>query len=498
MDPLKLPHATRRLITFFVMAAAVMNQVDTTIANVALPHMQGSVSASREQITWVLTSYIVAAAIATPFSGWLAGRFGRRKLLLSSIVGFTLVSVLCGTAQTLEELIAFRILQGVFGAALVPMSQATLLDIYPSSEHGRAMSIFGLAAIVGPVMGPLMGGYLTSNFSWRWVFFINLPIGIASWIGLSALMPESRNADSQRLDFTGFGFLALALGAFQLMLDRGQVLDWFGSTEICIEATLAVACLYLFVVHSFTSDHPFVSLAVFKDRNFVICSVVGFFLGVLIYSPMSLLPQMLEGLFDYPIMQIGLLMAPRGIGVLFAMLAIQRIIHRIDMRLLVFAGLLLSAFSLFLMSRLSLQSDGTLIFIAGVIQGVGSSIIFVPLATMSFLTLPARYRNEGAALGTLTRNFGAAVGIAVIQSLTIRNEAAVHSRLIEGLRPDNPAVVSGMAGIDLFSPDIAVRLEGEVFRQAMMVSYVDAFWLLFVLGTASSLLVFLLRAPKRG
>ena len=281
------------------------------------------------------------------------------------------------------------------------------------------------------------------------------------------------------------------------MLDRGQLLDWFSSTEICVEATLAAACLYLFIVHSFTSDHPFVSLAVFRDRNFVICSIVGFFLGVLIYSPMSLLPQMLEGVFNYPIMQIGLLMAPRGIGVLFAMLAIQRIIHRVDMRLLVFAGLLLSAFSLFLMSRLSLQSDGTLIFVAGVIQGVGSSIIFVPLATMSFLTLAPRYRNEGAALGTLTRNFGAAVGIAVIQSMTIRNEAAVQSRLVEGLRPDNPVVLSAMPGADLFSPETAMRLEGEVFRQAMMVSYVDAFWLLFILGAASSLLVFLLRAPKR-
>ena len=497
MDQETLSHTTRRLVTLFIMTSAVMNQVDTTIANVALPHMQGSVSASREQITWVLTSYIVAAAIATPFSGWLASRFGRRKLLLSSIVGFTAVSGLCGIAQNLDELIAFRLLQGVFGAALVPMSQATLLDIYPQREHGRAMSIFGLAAIVGPVMGPLLGGYLTSNFSWRWCFYINLPLGLVSFVGLSALMPESRTANMARLDFVGFGFLALALGAFQLMLDRGTLQDWFGSTEICIEAALAAAGLYLFVVHTFTTEHPFVSPAVFTDRNFLICSVVGFFLGILIYSPMSLLPQMLDSLFDYPIMEIGILLAPRGIGVLFAMLLVQRIINRVDMRALVFVGLVLSATALFIMSHLSLDAGPRLIFVSGIIQGVGSSIIFVPLSTMAFSTLPTRLRNEGAALNTLTRNFGAAVGIAATQAFTIRSEAAVQSRLVEGIRPDNPILGFRMPGADVFSSQTAARLEGEVVRQATMVSYIDAFWVLFLLGMVASLLVFFIRSSRQ-
>jgi DHA2 family multidrug resistance protein len=497
MDHETLSPATRRLVTLFTMASAIMNQVDTTIANVALPHMQGSVSASREQITWVLTSYIVAAAIATPFSGWLASRFGRRRLLLISIVGFTGVSGLCGIAQNLDELILFRLLQGVFGAALVPMSQATLLDIYPTEEHGRAMSIFGLAAIVGPVMGPLLGGYLTENLSWRWCFYINLPIGLFSFIGLYALMPENRAVNPARLDFTGFGFLALALGAFQLMLDRGTVQDWFSSTEICVEAAMAVVGLYLFVVHITTTENPFVSLAVFKDRNFVICGVVGFFLGVLIYSPMSLLPQMLDSMFDYPIMQIGLLMAPRGIGTLFAMLVVQRIIGKVDMRVMVIAGLVFSAASLFLMSGLSLQADGKPIIISGILQGIGSSIIFVPLSTMAFATLPARYRNEGAALSTLTRNFGAAVGIAATQAFTIRSEAAVQSRLVEGLRPDNPIVAFRMPGADLFSAQTAARLQGEVLRQATMVSYIDAFWVLFILGLASSVLLFFIRSPRQ-
>ena len=281
------------------------------------------------------------------------------------------------------------------------------------------------------------------------------------------------------------------------MLDRGQLLDWFSSSEICVEAAISAVCIYLFVVHSFTANSPFVSLAVFRDRNFVICSVVGFFLGFLIYSPMSLLPQMLEALFGYPIMQIGLVMAPRGLGVLVAMVIVGRVIDRVDFRVMVFTGLLLSALAMFQMSHMSLQADSWLVLTSGIIQGMGSSVIFVPLSAMTFATLPARYRNEGAALNTLVRNFGAAVGISVIQLMTIRNQAAVQSRLVEGLRPDNPAIAMAMPGTDLSLPETAAQIEGEVTRQAMMVSYVDAFWILFVIGIAASLLVFLIRNPRR-
>jgi len=491
------PPVTRLLITLFIMTSAVMNQVDVTIANVALPHIQGSTSASREQVSWVLTSYIVSMAIFTPMAGWLGNRFGRRRVLLTSILCFTVASGLCGVAVNLHELIIFRALQGITGAALVPLSQATLLDIYRQEEHGKAMAVFGLAAITGPLLGPLLGGWLTDNFSWRWCFFINLPLGLVAWSGLAAYLPESTRWGQSRLDFMGFGLLAVAIGALQLMLDRGQLLDWFDSGEIWLYAVLTVGAIYMFIVHCFTTKKPFVSLAVFADRNFVICSIVGFFLGVLIYSPMALLPQMLEGLMGYPVMQVGLVLAPRGIGVLVSMLIVGRIINLVDFRLLVFGGLALSAVSMFMMSSMSLQADNSILIWSGVLQGAASSLVFVPLTAMAFGTLAPHFRNEATSMNTLLRNFGASVGIAVTQVMTVRNTAAVQSRLTEGLRPDNPAVRMAQPDLDFASNEAAARAVHEVFRQALMVSYVDVFWAMFIIGSFASLLVFLLRPPSK-
>lgn len=485
--------ARRGLITIFLLIAAVMNQVDITIANVAMPHMQGSTSASREQIAWVLTSYIVAAAICTPLVGWLAGKFGRRRLILFSIACFTGASVLCGLATSLEQLILFRMLQGMTGAALVPVSQATMLDSFPTEQHGKAMAIFGIGAIVGPLFGPLLGGWITMNASWRWVFLINLPFGVFSWLGLSAVMPEFKNADAPRLDFFGFGLLGVGMGAAQLMLDRGQLQDWFESSEIWLEATVAATCIFLFAVHTATSRHPFVSPRVFADRNFVVCAVIGFFLGIAIYSPMSLMPTMLDNLMHYPVFTIGMAMAPRGIGVLFAMLVVARIIDKVDTRILILAGLMLSASSSYIMSGLSLETDQWPMIASGLISGVGSSIIFVPLAALAFATLPPRYRNEGTAMITLIRNFGASVGIAAVQAMTTHNEAVVQSRLTEGIRPDNPVINYALSGGEIPYGGI----ERDIVRQAMMVSYVDSFWALFVLGAFTVPLVMLLRSPRR-
>lgn len=488
---------TRRLIMLSAMAAAVMNQVDTTIANVALPHMQGSTSASSEQITWVLTSYIVASAIATPLTGWLAGKIGRKRLMLGSIIGFTIASGLCGISVNLEELIAFRILQGVFGSALVPMSQATLLDIYPEEEHGQAMAIFGLAAILGPLAGPLLGGWLTQTFSWHWVFLVNLPIGLLAFFGIYRFMSETREEKPRRFDMMGFALLALAIGAFQLMLDRGQLQDWFDSTEICIEAAVAGCALFMLVVHVSTVRHPFVSLAIFADRNYVISTIIGFFLGVSIYSVLALLPPMLSGLMGYPIVLIGLVTAPRGIGTFFANLFVGRVIGRLDNRLLVFTGLMICAGSSYQLSRFSLQADAWLVITSGFLQGLGASMVFVPLSTMAFATLKPALRNEGAALNTLLRNLGASVGIALVQAMTIRDTAAVQSRLTENVRPDNPVVGYGMPDLDFSLGSSLSGIEGEIVRQAAMVGYVDSFHALFVLAALSAPLVFFLKAPKR-
>ncbi|MBW8754147.1 MAG: DHA2 family efflux MFS transporter permease subunit [Sphingomonadales bacterium] len=491
------PPAQRRLIVFFSMAAAIMNQIDTTIANVALPHMQGTTSASREQIAWVLTSYIIALAITTPLTGWLAGRFGRKRLMLISIVAFTAASLLCGLATNLDELVLFRLLQGAAGSALVPMAQATLLDIHPPEEHGKAMAVFGLAAIMGPLAGPVLGGWLTENFSWHWVFLINLPIGLIAFIGLSAVMPEVHDEEKRRFDLLGFALLALAIGAFQLMMDRGQQQDWFQAQEIWVEATISGAALYLFVVHVLTTEHPFIRLAIFADRNYVISTLIGFFLGIMIYGVLSLLPPMLSALYGYPIITIGLVSAPRGLGTFCATLVMGQIINRLDTRLLVFAGLIVSALSALLLSRLSLAADDELVIVSGFVNGIGSSMIFVPLAAIAFTTLPRQLRNEAAAFGTLTRYLGSAVGISVLETLTYRNEAIVQSRLTEGVRPDNPMLNMGLPGTDFARPETLSALSGEIVRQATMVSYVDAFWMLFLIGAIASPLAFLMRGPKR-
>lgn len=491
------PPLTRALIVFFAMSAAFMNQIDTTIANVALPHMQGATSASREQITWVLTSYIVAAAIFMPLTGWLAGRFGRRRLLLVSVTGFTITSGLCGMATGLDQLVAFRLLQGMFGSALLPMTQAILLDAYPAKQHGRAMGIFGLAAILGPLTGPLLGGYLTDSLSWRWVFYINLPIGIMTAFGLAAVLPEQRHSRPIRLDLGGFLALAIGLGALQLMLDRGELLDWFDSNEIRIEAMVSALCLYLFAVHSATARSPFISGSLFADRNFLISSLIGFFLGGLVYSVLSLLPPMLNDLFGHSTLQIGIAMAPRGIATLIAMPITGWLTGRVDSRILVFVGLLLCALSMAQMSGLSLNADDWLVMSGGFIQGVGSSLIFVPLATMAFATLPTPLRNEGAALNTLIRNMGSAIGISVVQALTIRNATAVHSRLVETMRPDIPSVTFARPELDFYLTEATSRIQDEINRQALMVSYVDTFWALLVTSLIVSPLVLMLRVSKR-
>lgn len=491
------PATTRRFITASVMAATVMNSLDSTIANVALPHMQGSVSASYDQITWVLTSYIVAAAIMTPLTGWLAGNFGRKRLMLVSIVGFTLASGLCGLATSLGELVGFRLLQGIFGAALVPMSQAILLDINPPERHGPAMAIWGMGAILGPIIGPALGGYLTDSYSWRWVFYINLPVGVVAFAGLWFFLSETRNAQKVRLDAFGFTTLALGIAFLQLMLDRGQLEDWFSSLEIWVECVASITFFYLFVVHTLTARAPFIDLALFKDTNFVSGSVFGFFLGVLIFAVLALLPPMLEGLMGYSVVLTGLVTAPRGIGTMISMVLVGQLIKRVDARVLIGVGMVLVCWSTYRMSGFNLEMDDSLVVSTGLIQGLGTGLIFVPLSTVAFATLNPKFRNEGAAMFTLIRNVGSSIGISVLQAMTIRNAARVHSRLVEGVRPDNPVIARSWGGIDFNSMTSLAKLNAEITRQASMVSYIDAFYALFVVIIIISPLILFMRPPRR-
>ncbi|MDO7842832.1 DHA2 family efflux MFS transporter permease subunit [Sphingomonas immobilis] len=490
--------ATRRLITLTVMAATVMTSLDSTIANVALPHMRGSVGASQEEITWALTSFIVASAITIPLTGWAANRFGRKRVMMLSVLFFTIASALCGVAGNIGELVGFRVLQGIAGAGLMPLSQAILLDINPPEQHGQAMALWGMGAILGPIVGPVLGGYLTDNYSWRWIFYINVPVGIAAYLGLSAFLSESKADEVRKLDFFGFAMLALAVGTFQLMLDRGQQQDWFTSTEICIEAALAGFFLFAFIVQTFTAAQPFIDLGLFRDANFVFGCLFGFITGIMLFSVMALLPTLMQQLFGYPVMLTGIVMAPRGVGSLISMMCVGVFIKVIDMRLLIGGGLALIAYSMYLMAGMSLQMDDRLIIISGLFSGLGTGMMFVPLTAVAFGTLPERYRNEGAAMFTLIRNLGSAVGISIVQTMTIRSADAAHSQLVEKIRPDNPMLDLRMPGFDFDAPAAVAMLNGEVTRQAMMLSYVNVFTAMFIAALAVIPLVLLLRVTKGG
>ena len=492
------PDTTRRwLITASVLAAAVMNTLDSTIANVALPHMQASVGASQDEISWVLTSYLVASNVFTPLTGWLAGRFGRKRLLMVSVIGFTIASGLCGIATSLGQIVGFRILQGMLGAALVPMSQAVLLDINPPERQGSAIALWTMGAVLGPIVGPVLGGWLTDDFTWRWVFYINLPVGILSCLGIAAFMPESRERQPQRLDMLGFVLLAVALCGLQVMLDRGQQLDWFSSVEICVEATAAGLFFYLFAVHTATSKQPFLDIALFKNSNFMLASAIGFLVGLGYYGTLVLLPPMLETLMNYPVTLAGLVTGPRGIGAMAAMMSAGYLVTRVDSRLLIAAGLALTAWSMWQMAELFyLGMNAGPVLVSGVLSGAGSGLLFVPLTTVAFATVAPSLRNQGAALFTLIRNTGSAVGISAIQALTVRNAAIVHSRLVETIRPDNPLLERAHSGFEFTPGTPMAAMNAQVTLQATMVSYVDSFWGLFVISMLMFPIILLLRRPK--
>ncbi|MDP9102438.1 MAG: DHA2 family efflux MFS transporter permease subunit [Pseudomonadota bacterium] len=488
---------TRIVITISIMLATLMNSLDTTIANVALPHIQGSVSASQDQITWVLTSYIVAAAIMTPLVSWLAGRFGRKMVFMVSIGGFVVASMLCGIAHSLAEIVIYRLLQGVFGAALIPLSQAVLLDIYPPRQHGQAMAVWGAGAILGPVLGPALGGWLTDNLSWNWVFFINLPIGILAFLGVFFFIHDEAKADRKPFDFFGFGSLAVAIGSAQLFLDRGATLDWFASLEVRIEALVALLSTYLFLVQIFTAKRPFISMAIFKDRNFVTASFFGFMIGILLFSGLALLPPMMENLLGYSVVLTGLVSMPRGIGSFAAMFVVGQLVGRIDVRLILLTGLGLSAWAVLQMSHFSLQMTSTPIIISGLLQGLGTGLLFVPLSTVAFSTLPVEFRTEAAGFYTLIRNIGSSVGISIMQVILGSNIEQSHADLVNHARADNPLLRWPQIHFDVSSLHGLALLNREITRQAAMVAYVDDFRLMLWITLLAIPLLIFMKPPAR-
>jgi len=491
----------RGIITLCVMAATVMQVLDTTIANVALPHMQGSLSAAQDTITWVLTSYIVAAAVATPLSGWLADRFGRKRLFLISVGGFTIASMLCGSAMSLGEMVTFRVFQGIFGAALIPLSQAVMLDINPRERHAQAMAIWGAGIMIGPILGPALGGYLTDTLSWRWVFFVNLPIGVLVFLGLLFLMAPNR-PQVRNFDFLGFSLLAIAVAALQFMLDRGEQKDWFGSVEIWAELFISIGAFWMFGVHLATSKHAFIDRRLLLDRNLMSSLCLIFVVGAVVVGVAALVPPMLQNLFGYSTVESGLVLAPRGGGTLVMMLLLGRFGKHFDPRLLLLMGLAITVGAMWWMTRFTIVM-GWLPFVTnGILQGFGLGLLFGPLTALSLSTVDAQLRNQAASLFSLMRNVGSSVGVSILATELAQNTQINHAQLVEHINPFNPAMMPQLSGIAAavaapFAAFVPALLNQEVTRQAAMIAYINDFKLVMWMALASFPFILILRAPKR-
>jgi len=484
------------MITFSVMGASIMQALDTTIATIALPHMQGALSGTQDQMVWVLTSYIVAAAIMTPLAGWLATRIGRKRVFFFSVVGFTIASALCGAAESLAQIVVFRTLQGLCGASLIPLSQAILLDINPKERHGRAMALWGMGVVLGPILGPLLGGWLTEDYSWRWVFYINLPFGILAALGIAAYLPETTR---QKLRFDAFGFamLSIGVGALQMMLDRGELKDWFSATEIRIECLIAVLALYLFVIHTFTAARPFINRTLFHDRNFLIGNVFIFVFGVVLFATMALLPPMMQGLMGYPVLIAGLVTAPRGVGTWVAMVVVGRLSGRVDVRWMLGIGLALCVIALAQMAGLSPQADQKPLIVSGIVQGFGTGLAWASLTNIAFATLAPAMRNEGASLFNLTRNIGSSVGISTIQAYVSAGSQRAQAQLVQSVNPYGLQIHQPQVSAQLATASGAAALTASVASQASWIAYLDAFRLMTILTIlVLPLLIFLRRAKS--
>jgi len=489
---------TPKLVTLAtaVIMSSSMQSLDGTIANVALPHVQGSMSASIDQIAWVLTSYVVASAICTPLSGFLASRFGRKNIILASLFGFTVASLLCGAAQTLPQIVAFRLLQGAAGAFLLPMSQSILLDIYPPEKHGTAMATWNTGIMIAPILGPTIGGYLTDMYSWRWVFYINLPIGIFCMAGIAMLLPESKREHRMQFDTLGFFFIGTAIGALQLFLDRGTMLDWFNSTEIVLEACIAVIAGYLFVVHMCTAQNPFLSREAFKDWSYVIGLFLTFCAFVVMFATTAVTPLLLQGLLGYPAFTAGMLMLPRGIiGIASALIA-GRLVSVIDARYLVIGGLLIMALSTWHMSTFTLEAGIEDYLWNGVIGGIGAGFVFVPLTTIMFATLKPQYRTEAASMFGLVRSVGGGFGISMIATTLARLTQVNHETISGHITPYNPAL-RDIAEFAPRSPLGATILDAEINRQATMVAYLDVFLLMTYMMIFMAIVVLFARSTQK-
>jgi DHA2 family multidrug resistance protein len=491
--------ANRAPITAALMLATLMNTLDTTIANVALPHMQGELSASQDQIVWVLTSYILATAIMTPLSGWLSLKIGRKPMFLVSIAAFTVASMACGVAQNLPEIVVCRLLQGLAGASLMPLSQTTMLDIFPMRQVPQVMSIWSAVVIMGPIIGPALGGWLTENFSWRWVFYINVPIGILAFLGVYLFMSNDGGGKQRPFDFLGFGALVTFVASFQLMADRGPDKDWFSSKEIWIEAIIGAIGFWVFIVQTITAKHPFFHRDLAKDRNFVSCTVFGLCVGALVFSTTALLPSFMQNLLGYSALQSGYASMPRGGGSLIAFIFVPFLVNRIGARMSLLIGLGFCVVALWEMAHFDLSMTADPIMSSGVLQGIGIGLMFAPLNTLAYASLQPVHRTEATIVNTMARSLGSSLGISLIQATLTHNTAMAHARLAERIVGGDPIAAAILPPAMNPSTDSGLlALNGEVTRQAAMLSYDSIFaWMALGILFLAPLLIFMRRPPPQ-
>ena len=486
------------IVTMCSMAGTLMQALDSTIANVALPHMQGSLQASRDQITWVLTSYIIAAAIMTAPVGWIASRFGRKNFILVALGGFTLTSMLCGAAQTLDQMILFRLLQGAFGAALSPISQTIMLDLYPPQKRGQIMAIWGMGVMLGPILGPTLGGYLTESFDWRYVFYVNVPFGIAAVSGIFLFFKDTPRDSTMRFDWSGFAFLAIGLASLQLMLDRGTDKAWFESMEIVVEGVIAGTAIYLFVVHMITAKTPFIPPKIFNDRNFFSALFMMFVVGAIMLASSALLPPFLQNLAGYSVTDTGLLMAPRGIGTMIAMMFAGRFAMRFDPRIVMTLGMAMIEWSMWDMSSWTPHINETRLIAVSVVQGFGMGFVFVPLQLVAFATLPGYFRTDGTALMNLVRNIGSAIGVSVTTTVLAYSVQMNHNLLSHIGSPFNRALAVNGPSL-MMSPQIPfglANLNGLVEMRAESAAFGNDFLFMFYLCLPAFAFIWLMRRPS--
>jgi len=499
------------IIAVSVMFATFMEVLDTTVVNVSLPHVAGSLSASIDESTWALTSYLVANAIILPLAGWLARQFGRKRLLMASVGGFTVASFLCGLAPTLPFLILFRVIQGTTGGALQPLSQAVMLEAFPPEGRGRAMAFWGLGIVTAPILGPVLGGWLTDSYSWRWVFYINIPVGVVSLVMLQRYVFDPGYLRAQRggtVDWPGIGLLAVGMGTLQVFLDKGQEEDWFASHLITALAVVAVVALIAFLVQELRAEHPVVDLHVFRVRTYAVGVFLMTVLGFVLFGSLVLLPIMLQTLLGYPALQAGIALAPRGVGSFLAMPAIGALIGRVDARRLLAVGLIGGSVTLYWFSRLNLEAGYWDIFWPQMIQGVALACLFVPLTTITMDPIPREQMGNATSIFNLMRNLGGSFGIAASTVLLTRHQQThtdVLGTHVDLYSPQARAMIEQMRaafvarGADLATAgrQAQAAVWGMVQRQASMLSFADVFRELALLFVLLLPLLLLMRSPRR-